>query len=139
MTLRSLQKGKRRERECLNMLTELLAEAGLKVELHRNLQQCDKGGADCLDLPGVALEIKAQETLQLPSFWRQARSQAEQVEAIPVLAYRQNRRQWIFMVDEVEGYERHVFLKRTRLDATSKMTPKEFAEYYVSTIYPKLK
>ena len=80
-------KGAQGEREFLKIVTELLADRGVTVELRRNYDQTAIGGADCLRLPGVAIEVKRQETLALPSWWRQAIDQAQRCEeAIPVLA-----------------------------------------------------
>ena len=85
-------KGATAERELLARLNE-----GLGINLSRNLKQTREGGADCDDLEGFSLEIKRQETLCLPDWWRQANEQAG--DKIPVLAYRQSRKPWSFVLD----------------------------------------
>lgn len=85
------QKGAEAEREFLKAL-------GVPERLNRNLEQTRGGGADCVQLPGVALEIKRQEQLRLAQWWEQAQEQATALNAIPVLAYRQNRQPWAIVV-----------------------------------------
>jgi len=84
-------KGAAAERELLKLLSD-----GLGLNLTRNLTQTREGGADCDDLEGYALEIKRHETLQLTTWWRQAVEQAG--DKVPVLAYRQSRHPWLFVV-----------------------------------------
>ena len=84
-------KGATAERELLKLLSD-----GLGLNLTRNLLQTREGGADCDDLEGYALEIKRHETLQLATWWRQAVEQAG--DKVPVLAYRQSRHPWLFVV-----------------------------------------
>lgn len=84
-------KGATAERELLKLLSD-----GLGLNLTRNLTQTREGGADCDDLEGYALEIKRHETLQLTTWWRQAVEQAG--DKVPVLAYRQSRHPWLFVV-----------------------------------------
>ena len=62
----------------------------------RNLEQTRGGGADCLEIPYIALEIKRQEILSVPAWWRQTVNQAVVANRIPVLMYRQNRKPWHF-------------------------------------------
>jgi len=92
MSIFSRSKGARGERELLYMLA-----ADLGVPLKRNLSQTRNGGADCLDIPGIALEIKRHERLNIPEWWRQACAQATPDDR-PILAYRQSRRPWTFIV-----------------------------------------
>lgn len=124
-------KGKRGEREFLNELTIAFKEKGLDIELHRNLQQSDCGGADCLDMEGVAIEVKRQEKLALSSWWRQANSQAEGV--LPVLSYRQNRKPWTVLVpyDRCDGdVDKQVFRAKDLPDAAI-LTIEQFVEFYL--------
>lgn len=65
-------------------------------ELKRNLEQTRNGGADCLDIPGIALEVKRQEQLCIPAWWKQTVRQAVVSKRMPVLVYRQNRKKWTF-------------------------------------------
>ena len=86
----SRSKGAQGERELAN---ELTAELGVKVA--RNLLQVREGGYDLKGLP-IALEVKRQESLNLKAWWGQTIDQAG--ELLPVLAYRQNRKPWKFIL-----------------------------------------
>lgn len=115
-------KGASGEREVLALLSERL---GIKLE--RNLSQTRNGGADCIQLGRIRLEVKRQERLNISGWWKQAEEQAgyvyipsgiytyktghlnaedfpggspgEPVRLIPVLAYRQSRKPWTFILD----------------------------------------
>ena len=132
-------KGAQGEREFLKIVTELLADRGVTVELRRNYDQTAIGGADCLRLPGVAIEVKRQETLALPSWWRQAIDQAQRCEeAIPVLAYRRNKEPWTILIPShmKPNYLRsQVFQKRTGLPTAALLTMEEFADFYLGSVY----
>lgn len=82
-------KGQRGEREALKALG-----AELGVSLQRNLVQTREGGGDCLEVRGYCIEIKRQEKLSRPAWWRQAIEQAERVGAEPMLLYRRSREPW---------------------------------------------
>lgn len=80
----------------------------------RNLNQTRGGGHDLDGLPGVALEIKRQEQLSVNAWWHQACKQAQVVDLLPVLAYRQSRKPWAVclpwgILDEVWLDERGYF------------------------------
>ena len=132
-------KGAQGEREFLKLITNLLAERGVTVELRRNYDQTAIGGADCLRLPGVAIEVKRQETLELAAWWRQAIDQAERCEeAIPVLAYRRNKEPWNVLIPShlKPNYLRgHVFQKRTGLPTAAVLSVEEFADFYVRDVH----
>lgn len=97
-------KGQRGEREFLTLLSEELLKLGVDIELTRNLQQTRQGGADCLSLPGFAIEVKRSKNSQIPTWWAQAVRQAESVGAVPVLAWRRNRASWtVYLHHEVVG------------------------------------
>jgi hypothetical protein len=115
-------KGASGEREVLALLSERL---GIKLE--RNLSQTRSGGADCIQLGRIRLEVKRQEQLNISNWWKQAQEQAgyvyipsgiytymgehlndkdspgsspgEPARLIPVLAYRQSRKPWTFVLD----------------------------------------
>ena len=72
--INSRTKGARGEREVLKLLGEELG-----IDLQRNLVQTREGGADCLCVRGFAIEIKRQERLSRPTWWRQACEQAARV------------------------------------------------------------
>jgi len=86
-------KGKRGEQELARKIREQLG-----IQVSRNWQaQAHAGGAD-IYLPPCAIEIKRQEQLQLQAWWRQACRQVTDDCPIPVLAFRQSRRQWRFLL-----------------------------------------
>lgn len=85
-------KGASGEREVLALLGEML---GKKFE--RNITQSRYGGADCIDMGLIKLEVKRQERLAVKEWWEQAQRQAK--DGVPVLAYRQSRKPWTFVLD----------------------------------------
>lgn len=113
-------KGANGEREVLALLSERLG-----VTLSRNLSQTRNGGADCVELGRIRLEVKRQERLNITAWWKQAEEQSlllvtnvtnnntgerlntnqpggspgEPVRLIPALAYRQSRKPWTFILD----------------------------------------
>lgn len=89
MSASQRRKGAAGEREFLKALGAELGDI-----LKRNLQQTREGGADCLCVKGWAIEVKRQEALSRPTWWRQAVEQAERAGAQPMLAYRRNREPW---------------------------------------------
>jgi predicted molibdopterin-dependent oxidoreductase YjgC len=93
MTINSREKGRRAEVALCKLLT---AELGVKVE--RNRDQAYTGGADCLLLPGYAIEIKRREILAKPAWWRQTVAQADKVQQEPLCFYKQNRKPWRALV-----------------------------------------
>ena len=85
----AVSKGKRGERELALLLGEYLGDI-VVADPHGN-------GSDIQAIPGLAIEVKRQETLNVRMWWAQATRQAESLNRIPVLAYRQNRqREWTF-------------------------------------------
>lgn len=92
----SRNKGQRGEREVADIIYYATG-----IQVSRNLEQTRNGGHDLNGIPGVSIEVKRQEILCLPAWWRQTLAQAKRNDnAIPVLAYRQNKRPWIFLVGE---------------------------------------
>lgn len=98
-------KGANGEREVLALLSERLG-----VTLSRNLSQTRNGGADCVELGRIRLEVKRQERLNINAWWKQAEEQSlllvtnvtnnnKGERLIPVLAYRQSRKPWAFVLD----------------------------------------
>lgn len=82
-------KGAAGEREFLKLLGEELGES-----LQRNLSQTRDSGADCIQVRGWAIEVKRQEKLSRPKWWKQAKAAAEELGVQPMLAYRRNREPW---------------------------------------------
>lgn len=95
MSKMSRQKGARGEREALKWFERHFEDCN---DLQRNLAQSREGGADCLTIPGIALEVKRQEKLSVPEWWRQATQQAINTNRMPVLMYRLNRCRWKFCI-----------------------------------------
>ena len=89
MSASQRRKGAAAEREALKLLGEELGMA-----LTRNLEQTRNGGGDCLVIRGWCVEVKRQERLSRPAWWRQAVEQAERVGARPMLLYRRSREAW---------------------------------------------
>lgn len=52
------------------------------------------GGGDLTGIPGVHMEVKRTERLDLPGAWRQATTAADPTE-IPVVAHRSSRQPWL--------------------------------------------
>ncbi|MBA3774665.1 MAG: hypothetical protein H0X13_19875 [Ramlibacter sp.] len=95
----SREKGRRAEIELCKLLSD---ELGLTIE--RNRDQAAKGGADCLQLPGFAIECKRREMLSKPSWWKQAVEQGLKVQAEPIVFYRQSRNPWRALIVGMGGY-----------------------------------
>lgn len=91
-------KGADGERELAGILERWGAQAGVKLELKRNLEQVRGGGHDLVGLEpyGLAVEVKRVEQLSLNAWWQQACRQARSIQCLPVLAWRQNRKPWAF-------------------------------------------
>lgn len=89
-------KGKRGEDEFCQWLAD-----NLNIHVRREHFQASGHSADIVDVPDFLFEIKRQETLTLKDWWYQvivASKQPDQAHKIPVVAYRQNRKKWHFLV-----------------------------------------
>lgn len=98
MSASQRRKGAAAERELLKLLGAELGES-----LKRNLQQTREGGADCLCVRGWAIEVKRQERLSRPAWWRQACEQATRAAAEPMLFFRRSREQWTAWIHTHDG------------------------------------
>ena len=94
MAAMSRNKGASGERELAGLLA---AELGFVVR--RKLGAARDGGADSLDVPGWAIEVKRTERLLLPAYWAQAVRQADTEGLMPVLFWRKSRAKWAAFVD----------------------------------------
>lgn len=95
-------KGKQGEREAIKFLQPIVSSIyeQLNLEaptLERNLVQTRCGGYDIIGLDWMALEIKRHETLNISSYWNQVTAAAKEGQE-PVVMFRQNRKQWRFVV-----------------------------------------
>ena len=89
----SREKGARAERELAGKLRELLG-----VEARRGQQFCGANGdADVVGIPGVHIEAKMVEKLNLELAMDQSRRDARPGE-IPVVIHRRKRKPWLVMV-----------------------------------------
>lgn len=97
-----VNKGKAGEREAIKFIQPTIDKVyemmGVDaVQLYRNQNQSALGGYDIDGLPWIALEIKRQETLNLNAWWAQVNKAAREGQ-VPVVMFRQNRKQWRFLI-----------------------------------------
>ncbi len=83
----------------------------------RNLEQVRSGGTDIMDVEPFYIEVKRCESLNLDSWWHQvnrAAKKSHDENIIPVVAFRQNRKPWEFLIGA-----KHIGIKRgfIRLDS----------------------
>jgi hypothetical protein len=102
------QKGAEGERQAYKMMNEIVCAVMQELEfpadqieaarkgIQRNQNQTAVGGCDLTNTYGIAFEIKRQETLSVPAWWRQTCTSAERNNEMPVLMYRQNNKPWRF-------------------------------------------
>ena len=88
------QKGQQGEREFFNLLNQFLPA---RLQLRRHLGQERDSGADG-GTEFCAIEVKRQETLNLPGWLKQARESALPQQTA-VVAYRRNGEKWQILVD----------------------------------------
>ena len=89
MSASQRRKGMVAERELCHLLSD---ELGFVVK--RNVDQARKGGADCIEIPGYAIECKRQEKLNRNAWWKQALEQADKCGMEPLVFFRQSRQPW---------------------------------------------
>ncbi|MCP4651505.1 MAG: hypothetical protein GY853_15685 [PVC group bacterium] len=95
MTINARSKGSRGEREFAQWIKDLLA---LNYLPKRNLEQVRSGGADILGVGDFVFEVKRVEKLHLKKWWRQVKASVTSVNDIPVVVYRQNRKDWRILI-----------------------------------------
>lgn len=86
-------KGKAGESEFINTFNCLFPD-----NLQRNLEQVRSGGSDVIGSEPFVIEIKRVEKLDLNSWWRQVTVAATNPYDIRVVAYRQSRQPWKFLL-----------------------------------------
>lgn len=97
-------KGAEGEREFLRLLAEELRPLGFPVPeggFQRNLEQTRHGGFDNHNedsLSQWAIEIRRRETPSLGAWWKDVCQKADELNRVPVIAYRQNRKPWQVLV-----------------------------------------
>jgi hypothetical protein len=95
MSLHAQKKGKRGEVEFCAWLNE---NFGIKTE--RNYNQADGTSSDVI-IADFIFEVKRRESLSLSSWWHQvvvAAKNHKDKNLIPVVAFRQNRQPWEFLL-----------------------------------------
>ena len=85
----SRDKGARAERELFALLSD---ELGFVVR--RNVDHARAGGADGIEIEGIAVEVKRHERAAVPTWWRQTCEQAKGMQRLPILFYRKSREPW---------------------------------------------
>jgi hypothetical protein len=132
----SRRRGQVGEREFLKLLQSLLADRGLSLTLQRNYDQTAVGGADCVGIPELAIEVKRHETLSIPGWWRQAINQADKLGRIPVLAYRQNRHPWTILLPASLAPNAEIlsFQTRSGLPPAAIVTPEYLTDWYCAKL-----
>jgi len=94
MSASQRNKGQQGEREAFRILSDLLG-----TMVRRNVDQARSGGADGMDIPGWAIEVKRQEVERIPEWWLQTVQQALDAARRPALVYRVSRQPWRVVVD----------------------------------------
>lgn len=139
---KSQAKGKAGEREACKLMQAILDKALEKSgtgkpgsrHVQRNTLQADGGGADLIGIPGMAVEIKRQAVLRVETWWKQAVSQAElQGGQVPVLLYRQDRKQW-----QARIYAKLPIDREEALTMPVDLSIKEFSEWAVEYLVKRL-
>lgn len=120
-------KGQRGEREFFGLMSDLLGSC-----VRRNVDQVRNGGADGLDVPGWAIEVKRHETGFREAWWGQAVYQAAAAgDRMPALAYRASRQPW-----RVRVYLHDVAVDMDCSDAWVEMSAETFALVVRESIKP---
>lgn len=88
MSAMQRRKGQSGEREFFGLLSEHLG-----FVVRRNVDQARRGGADGIEVPGWAIEVKRHESGFREAWWVQALHQST-VSRRPALAYRASRQPW---------------------------------------------
>ena len=92
MAINVREKGKRAESEFINRFQPFFPG-----ELKRNLLQTREGGADVSGAHPYQIEIKRCERLEKAKWWKQVLA-ATAPEEISVVAYRQSKKPWSFLI-----------------------------------------
>lgn len=103
MSLNSKNKGKRGELE----FSALCRAKG--YDTHRTQQFCGNTGeaADVIGLPGIHVEVKRNERLNIYNAMAQAMndSNAEGEGNIPIVAFRKNRKPWLITMNSEDFFK----------------------------------
>ena len=106
MAINVRTKGAEGERQVIKLLTPIVVDVMVALAfppeqietarkmIQRNQNQSAVGGCDLSNVFGLSIEVKRQETLSIPAWWRQTVTAAERNNELPVLIYRQNNKPW---------------------------------------------
>ena len=103
MSNMSKQKGKRGEKDFTQELSHILGRIKERKRLAGHVAwghgpkafvDVQANGTDIQSIDGLSIEVKRQEVLAVKAWWRQAERQSDDMGAIPILVYRQNRKAW---------------------------------------------
>lgn len=95
MAVNGKQKGKKGELELARKLREYGYDVRRSVQYNG---KAEEGQADCLGLPGVHIECKRTERLNLYDAVNQAIRDSEGKEEIPAVFHRKNRCDWVVIL-----------------------------------------
>lgn len=97
-------KGSTGEREIATLLNVCVRKCRVSAGLppfkkedepfQRNQNQSAVGGDDLTNPFKLSIEVKRQERLALPQWWKQTVESAKRTDGVPILIYRQNNKQW---------------------------------------------
>lgn len=99
-------KGAEGERQVYKMLNDIIVKVmtamafpteeveKARTMVQRNQNQSAVGGNDLTNTFGCSFEIKRQEVLSIPEWWRQTCKAAERNNELPILMFRQNNKAW---------------------------------------------
>jgi hypothetical protein len=99
-------KGADGERQVYKMLNDIIVKVmsamafpaedieKARTMVQRNQNQSAVGGCDLTNTFGIAIEVKRQEVLSIPAWWRQVCTAAERNNELPLLIFRQNNKPW---------------------------------------------
>ena len=94
MANNALNKGKRGEKEALAWLLKKLPIESLHPE---NITRLKNIGDD-IELIHFSIEVKRREILDIDDWWYQCIVNADKKEKEPILMFRQNRKNWRFII-----------------------------------------
>lgn len=140
------QKGAGGEREICDALNLIIAKVMRQLQytedevrlaaksVQRNQNQSAVGGNDLTNTFGLSIEVKRQETLSIPAWWRQTTEAANRNNEHPVLLWRQNGKKWNCMT---KGYVHLPNDQFVGVDVTINFDT--FRAWFEHWVYTKLK